>query len=1305
MFYKNKHNLGWMSKKFPSKVQRQSVSGNCPAGSQSKTSKTSINATPIEVIQEELSVAKTNGGGATKPSLYVPESLQAIAAAMPVPLVISRSVDGAILYVNGQFCQKFHRSSHDLLGTPIAEIYQNANSDRKWQALLAKNGKVTDYEVEVKQPNGTTVWMAMSAQIFRFEGSHFILTTFNPIIIKHESDETLQALVAVTPWAIGADFFSQCARYLTKALGVRYVMISELVGKKRDQLQVLAFSEHGQLQSDFTHVNIANTPCEMTIKTGEFTCSLGLAQKFPNWQNLPQFQNACSYHGLRLVDHTGETIGVICILDDKPLSLKPRTRSILKILATRSANELDRQQVAKAHTENETRLHLALKAAHMGVWDWELSTGVITWSKEVAGMLGFPLHLSQGPAEIYLQTIHPQDRHQVEIAIAHAISEGTEYHIEYRIIHRQTGQIRWIACDANIVCELSNHSVRITGTMSEISERKKTELALVKSEANLRAIFNSSVEGIILLDQNYKIQAFNKTANQIAQMLWQQNINQADSIYNYLSAEDREACQRIFYSVFAGKKIQFEWNIKGIDLSDYWLKINCHPVFDDQNNVLAVCLRALNITDQKKAVHQLIVTEERFSSLVQNSTDIITILEPNGIIRYESPSIEKILGYDPEQLLGHNVFDYVHPEDRPRIEQIFARAIQAPGSMVEIQFRFRHANGGWVELESIGTNSQDDPKIQGFVVNSRDITDRQQQEERLQLLERAISASKNGVTITDVREDNKLVYVNPAFEQITGYNASEALGSNCRFLLGADSEQPELDKLRNAINAGKDCTVVLRNYRKDGNLFWNELQVSPVYNARNQLTHFIGIQNDISDRKGVEDQLIHQAFHDPLTGLANRSLLMERLEEADEKAQQQPNYRFAVLFLDLDRFKVVNDSLGHAVGDMLLIVISLRLQSCLQHDDTLARIGGDHFVMLLENIKDTNQTLEVAEKIHAQLQEPFNLKGHEFFISGSIGIALSSMGYERPADLLRDADIAMYRAKQNGKAQHAVFDKPMYDRVLDRLQLENELRHTIEEVASGQSQALWLAYQPIVCLATGKIKGFEALVRWNHPQRGFISPAEFIPAAEENGLIIPLGIWILREACRQLHEWQLELENAHTNVADKLTMSINLSGKQFVQIDLIQVVDQILQETGLSPYSLKLEITETAIVENMEYALETLLQLRQRQILLSLDDFGTGYSSLSYLHQFPLDTLKIDRSFVSCINEESKHRKIIKAIVSLAHALGMDVTAEGLETIDQLKQIKMLECELGQGYFFSEPLDRLAASSLLRQSSQWSIES
>jgi len=444
------------------------------------------------------------------------------------------------------------------------------------------------------------------------------------------------------------------------------------------------------------------------------------------------------------------------------------------------------------------------------------------------------------------------------------------------------------------------------------------------------------------------------------------------------------------------------------------------------------------------------------------------------------------------------------------------------------------------------------------------------------------------------------------------------------------------------------------------------------------------LKQEISDRQRAEGQLIYSAFHDALTGLPNRALFMERLEQAIEQAKRHKNCLYAVLFLDLDRFKVVNDSLGHMAGDQLLLLIASRIKSCLRAEDLVARLGGDEFTILLKELKEISEAKHVAERIQEQLMLPFQLSGNEVFTTASIGIALSVTGYDRPEQILRDADMAMYRAKTHGKARHEVFDITMHSSAIALLQLETDLRRAIER------QEFRLYYQPIISLNNGMINGFEALVRWQHPERGLISPAEFIPMAEETGLIIPIGWWVIREACNQMHIWQAQFpENS------SLAISVNISGKQFSQPNLSQQIEQILQETSLDPRTFKLEITESAIVENAESATVMLAQLRKLGVQLYMDDFGTGYSSLSYLHRFPIDMLKIDRSFVSRMSFDNENSEIVRTIMTLAHNLGMKVTAEGVETAEQLALLKALKCDYGQGYFFCKPVDSETAETLI----------
>lgn len=450
------------------------------------------------------------------------------------------------------------------------------------------------------------------------------------------------------------------------------------------------------------------------------------------------------------------------------------------------------------------------------------------------------------------------------------------------------------------------------------------------------------------------------------------------------------------------------------------------------------------------------------------------------------------------------------------------------------------------------------------------------------------------------------------------------------------------------------------------------------------------LKREICERQILEEQLLKMAFSDALTGLPNRVLFTQRLEEVLKRANKDSNYQFAVLFLDCDRFKVVNDSLGHFVGDELLIALARRLEASLIQGDTLARMGGDEFAILLTDIENISSATQLADQILKALSFPFELNRQKVFINASIGITLGNFNYERPEHLLRDADTAMYRAKTLGKGQYQIFDPAMHDAALQVLHLETDLRKAVNQ------QEFTVHYQPIVALDSGRIVGFEALVRWYHPQRGMVSPALFIPVAEETGLINPIGNFVLREACHQLRLWHQEKFTDYP-----LTMSVNISARQFAQPNLIEQIDQILGETQLAPQSLKLEITESAIMDNATSATAILQQLRERQVQLSIDDFGTGYSSLSYLHSFPVDNIKIDRSFVQRLDVNRDNMGLVPAIISIARALRMSAIAEGIETTEQLAQLRTLNCDFGQGYLFSKPLPGKQATDLIASAPQW----
>jgi diguanylate cyclase (GGDEF)-like protein len=461
------------------------------------------------------------------------------------------------------------------------------------------------------------------------------------------------------------------------------------------------------------------------------------------------------------------------------------------------------------------------------------------------------------------------------------------------------------------------------------------------------------------------------------------------------------------------------------------------------------------------------------------------------------------------------------------------------------------------------------------------------------------------------------------------------------------------------------------------------------------------LEQENLERRKAQAMLEQMAWHDPLTNLPNRVWLMRKLQALVEHSKQDTTYQFAVLFLDCDRFKVVNDSLGHMIGDKLLIEITYRLSNCLPTKANVARFGGDEFIIVLEEINDLNEAKQLAEKLQSTLTSPFNIEHHEMYVSASIGIVLGNSKIDHPEDLVRDADIAMYHAKALGRARHYVFNTELYNNAQKRLQLETDLRRAVER------QEFFLQYQPIVSLKDGKIEGFEALVRWNHPKYGLISPLDFIPVAEETGLILLLDKWVLAEACRQFQFWKTEIETTPIGECSaeisSLRISVNLSAKQFSQPGLIDIIDQIFKNTGFEGRNLNLEITESALMDDPESNSLILSALKDRHIQLAIDDFGTGYSSLSYLHRFSVNTLKIDRAFVSRLGSGREGIRIVEAIISMAKSLDITVVAEGVETLEQASQLQQLGCEYAQGYWFAKPLDPDSAVKLLSSCSSFSI--
>ncbi|GLI37589.1 EAL domain-containing protein [Geobacter hydrogenophilus] len=691
-----------------------------------------------------------------------------------------------------------------------------------------------------------------------------------------------------------------------------------------------------------------------------------------------------------------------------------------------------------------------------------------------------------------------------------------------------------------------------------------------------------------------------------------------------------------------------------------------------------------DVTESREAGERLRETNEKLDALIQASPQGIVAVDCNGNVTLWNRAAEEIFGWSADEVLG-KPYPAV-PAEREAEHRKLRELVLQGKRVTDVELRRRRRDGVPIDVslsaapicDSLGTPL-------GVITIISDISARKRSEQELVLLKRAMESSINGITITDATHpDNPIIYVNPAFERITGYGVDEVIGKNPRFLRGDDRDQAELKKLMHAFREEREGCFVLRNYRKDGSPFWNELFIAPVRDRDGVVTNYIGVMNDITEHRRYEEQLVYQATHDPLTGLPNRNLLQDRLGQALALEAFRRRNPICVMFLDLDNFKKVNDTLGHTVGDMLLKAVANRLKNCLRGGDTVARLGGDEYIIVLPNVREMHDVITVAKKMINVFAAPLLLMGNEIYVTASIGIALFPTDGETVDALLKNADAAMYHAKEQGKNNYQFYSAEMNTRVFERLSLETSLHRAVK------NQEFMLHYQPRVDLRSGQICGVEALVRWNHPEMGLVSPAKFIPLAEETGLIVPMGEWVLRTACAQNKAWQ-------DAGLPPLRMAVNLSARQFRQENLIEMVEEILMETGLAPQWLELELTESLVMQEAEKSAAILRDLTDRGIEVAIDDFGTGYSSLSYLKRFPIANLKIDQAFIRDMTRDPDDATLVKTIITMAHGLGMKTIAEGVELAEQIDFLCRHQCEEMQGYYFSRPVTAEELGRLLAE--------
>ncbi len=668
-------------------------------------------------------------------------------------------------------------------------------------------------------------------------------------------------------------------------------------------------------------------------------------------------------------------------------------------------------------------------------------------------------------------------------------------------------------------------------------------------------------------------------------------------------------------------------------------------------------------------IRDLATSDNRYKRIVENLNEGIWVIDKYNSIRFVNQALADMLGYSLEEMLGRPVFDFENENNQNVLKQQIAERKKGFSSIYEIEVLHKKGHSVLIQAES-APFLDDQENFDGVVEGIKDVTDIRRQQLKLKMLSSAVEQSGSMVVITD--QNAYIEYANPKLCAVTGYIKEELLGKNTYMLQPEDVDMQIVNDLWETINQGKEWQGEMQLRKKDGGKIWVLVSVSSITNEQEKITHFVTVFEDVSQLKEAHLRMEELAYVDSLTGLANRILFRDRLEQV-LKGLKRSGVTAALLYLDLDEFKRINDSLGHDVGDAVLMKVAATLRQCVRYQDTVARMGGDEFVILLTDIGDMSGASSVARKIMKKMSEPVSLLKNEILITPSIGITLAPEDSLNADILLKNADMAMYKAKSLGRNNFQFFTEEMNTQIVDHLTIENDLRSALN------SDQLYVKYQPKCDVKTKKIIGVEALIRWKHPTKGELSPEFFIPIAETAGLMIKLGQWVLRTACK-------EVKSLESKGMRDIELAVNLSTRQFRDPDLLETIQNILSETNFKAVNLELEITETTLMEQIDHAIDLLDQIKALGISLTIDDFGTGYSSLNYLKRLPIDTLKIDKAFITDIPDDKDDMEISAAVIAMAHKLGLTVVAEGVSTQAHWDFLEKNHCDIAQGYLMGKPM-------------------
>ena len=957
------------------------------------------------------------------------------------------------------------------------------------------------------------------------------------------------------------------------------------------------------------------------------------------------------------------------------------TRARQEVTAlTRGLEEIVRKRTAA--------LNEAQTTAHIGSWEWDVRSDLMTWSDELYRIYGMSPQEVGACQQTFLEGLHPGDRKRAEQAMQHARATCSRFNFEHRIV-RPDGVERWLLSQGEMFADAWGKPLRMAGTSQDITDRKQIELALRDRDQQFKGAFEYSAVGAAILSvkggflqvNQALCDALGYSPDELVTM------NQRDVAHPGDRAGDVPLLRQFlrgrlpFYQAerrFVTRQGAFGWAMVSVSL-----------IRDDQGKPLHFICQAQDVSAAKLAQIALKDSEEKFRRLIETAQEGVWVINADRRTTFVNQRMAGMLGYSVDEMLGAPWLAFTDEEDRADVAANIDRGRN--GVTRQHDFRFRRKDGThmWALLVANPLFDQEGNYL-GALSMLTDISERKQTERALrEAKERfgaAFESAPIGMALTST--EGRFLQVNRAMCKVTGYAEEELLASQVDAITHPDDRDLDGAHLKQLL-AGQ-----IRNYQMEKRYRHAEGQVvcvlvstSLVTDADGQPLYLISQAEDITKRKQAEERLTHQSLHDPLTGLPNRTLCMDRLRQALARSARHAG-SVAVMFIDLDRFKAINDSVGHSGGDRVLASVAERLRATLRPGDTASRLGGDEFMVVCEDMNSEQDASIVADRLLRAMAPPIPLGDGEVVVSASIGISFAGGSSDRPETLVRDADAALYRAKEGGRARWELFNQAMRVRAMERLETENELRRAI---AGGE---LRLYYQALVRVEDRRIVAVEALARWQHPTRGLLAPAEFIALAEETGLIVPLGIWVIEEACRRYAEWRAARPDEWP-----LLLTVNLSTRQIRQPDFSQVVERALARNRMNPSDLCLEITESVLMEAAGPTITTLEALREIGVRLAIDDFGTGYSSLSYLKRFKVDFLKVDRSFMQGLCSDPEDSAIVAAIVTLAHALRLTVVAEGVETAKQLEQLRALGCDLAQGNYLAparppEALDYAVASAV-----------